>query len=166
MRDELIFSVWSGLSADAEAVSQISKQTGLRKNLIESVIRDHMKRLLFQEGGPEHLLARRLDLERVRHESRVKTIETMNDLIAKALAQTESKLNACDAKSAAVIAGIFTDKALLLSGQPTSRIARMDERFMAPDEMRTKLEAEIKRFAKMQQEAEEIGFKPIDEIAQ
>ena len=63
---------------------------------------------------------------------------------------------------AATIAGIFTDKSLLLSGQPTSRIARMDERFMAPDEMRVKLEAELKRFAKMQQEAEDIGFVPVN----
>lgn len=162
MRDELIFSVWSGLTADDEAIRSIEKQTGMKKSVIETVVREHMKRLLFQEGGAEHLLARRLDLERVRHESRVTTIERMNDLVAKALAQTEARLASCDAKSAATIAGIFTDKSLLLSGQPTSRIARMDERFMAQDEMRAKLEAELKRFAKMQQEAEEIGFQAIE----
>lgn len=162
MRDELIFSVWSGLSADDEAVRSIEKQTGLKKSLIEAVVRDHMKRLLFQEGGAEHLLARRLDLERVRHESRVQTIERMNDIVAKAIAQTEARLASCDAKAAATIAGIFTDKSLLLSGQPTSRIARMDERFMATDEMRVKIQDEMKRFAKMQQEAEEIGFTPIE----
>jgi len=35
-------------------------------------------------------------------------------------------------------AAIFTDKALLLSGQPTSRVARTDERMMSDEELQEK----------------------------
>lgn len=156
IRDEMIFHYWGHLSGDDAAVQKIERITGIKRSIVESTIRDHMKRLLFEEGGAEHLLSRRLELEQVRHQSKVKTIERLHDIVEKALAQTEAKLAATTASQAAVIAGILTDKALLLAGQATSRIARMDERFMSPEEMKAKMQEELSKLQAMSDDEEKL----------
>ena len=91
-----------------------------------------------------------IELENIRYKGRKDQIQTYQRGIAifqfKCIAEAENMTG----MEAGKMAAIWTDKMLLLSGQPTSRISKMDERMMGDAELAKKaqaLEAKIAELA-------------------
>lgn len=141
LKEELIFLMWTEVAGADNPSMELAKKTGLTSTTVDRLIQNHTRRILLEDGGAEMLLRHRLQLEEVRHKGRVETVEIMQNLTVKALARVDQTLHQASAREAATIAGIMTDKSLLLSGQPTSRIARTDERLMNENELKARAKA-------------------------
>lgn len=156
MKEEIVFLMWSDVAGAQNPAAEVAKQTGLKQTKIEQYIREHTRRILLEDGGAEMLLKHRLELEEVRHRGRVETVQQMQDLTVKALVRLSQTIHTANPREAATIAGILTDKSLLLSGQPTSRIARHDERMMNDEQLRERVKEQNERLAAMEDEEQQL----------
>lgn len=138
VRDEIVVWLWTFKRMLPDCRKQMTKSTGLTWMVIEKIIQDHHAEVLGQ-GGALQIIEEQVELQKVRHEGRKLLIEGLWDTAVRARKVLEAKLQTMEPRQAATVMGIAIDKALLLSGQPTSRVARTDERFLTDQELQEKL---------------------------
>lgn len=138
IRAEVIVWLWTFKRLLPDCRKSMERATGLKWGVIEKVIEDHYVTVA---GAPSALqmMEEQVELQKVRHEGRVELINSLWDVSVRAIKVLNAKLQTLEPRQAATVAGIAIDKALLLSGQPTSRVARTDERLMSNEELVGKL---------------------------
>jgi hypothetical protein len=155
-REEITFALLDLCGQNRKKLSQV---TGMKVSAINYLVQ-RKNRALKQAGMEKHRIKHEIDLENIRYKGRKDQIKVYQHGIAifqaKAIAEAENMTG----KEAVTAAAIWTDKMLLLSGQPTSRISKMDERMMGDAELAKKSKALDEKLLKLQ-----ITPKPDEEAA-
>lgn len=124
--------------------AELKRKTGMHKTTAQRLLKAHRAAIEADPDGPAQELSHHTKLEEIRFQGRAQLIDLMFE---GAVRYAEKVVNAVGDKMTAVaaakIAAIFTDKGLLLSGQPTSRVSRTDEKMLTDDE----LEERLKKYA-------------------
>jgi hypothetical protein len=145
LRDELFLVAWDLCGHN---FMELKRRTGMPPNTAKRILKMWKTR----EAKVPQLANARLEtevkLEEIRYQGRKELIEQFWHGARLALERAVSTIAKANHKDAARTAAIFTDKGLLLSGQPTSRVSRVDERTMSDEELQkraAKLDKEVAR---------------------
>lgn len=144
-REEMTFAL---LDLCGQNRKILSRKTGMKVSAINYLVQ-RKNRALKQAGFEEHKIGHEIDLENIRYKGRKDQIQTYQRGVAIFQTKCISEAENMTGMEAGKMAAIWTDKMLLLSGQPTSRISKMDERMMGDTELAKKAKALEAKIAKL-----------------
>lgn len=136
LRRELFFLLYDLCEG---SLYRVKKVCGLHHDAQRKMLRDREQ---MRQGAPEiqELVNQHtVELEEVRFQGRKQLIELFYEGAARGLDRGLREIPDMKGLDAIKTAAIRVDKALLLSGQPTSRIAKTDERMMSDEELQERL---------------------------
>lgn len=130
----IVKSVAAIYNNDRVAIMEV---TGLTRGQVAGCLRIRSK---WEDPRiPEQEIQHKLLLEEQMYQGRKELTDAFLEGARRALDRATSLIPSMTAGQATTTSAVFTDKALLLSGQPTSRVARIEERMMSDEELRDKL---------------------------
>lgn len=136
VRDELFPIVFD---LCGRSYAQLKRKTGMHRSTAMRLLENHRKAVEEAPDGPAQELSTHAKLEEVRFQGRKQLIELCFDGAQKALTHGIAQVGSMKGLEAIKAGAILTDKGLLLAGQPTSRVARTDEKMLTDDELAERL---------------------------
>lgn len=136
LRDELFPIVFD---LCGRSWTQLKRKTGMHKTTAQRLLKARRQAIEARPDGPVQELGHETRLEEIRFEGRKQLIDLCFDGAAKALQHGIERIKDMKGLEAIKAGAILTDKGLLLAGQPTSRVARTDEKMLSDEELAERL---------------------------
>jgi hypothetical protein len=147
LRDEMAYIIY-----DLEGSQLgVQRRTGLSPSTLKRILKERQKAIEETPGMPQVVLGNEIELEEVRFTGRKQLIDLCFDGALKALTAGVARIQDMKPMEQIKAGAIMTDKGLLLSGQPTNRVHKQDERMLSDEELKKKAQEYDQRVAQIRE---------------
>lgn len=137
LREELFFLAWD---LCGQSYAELKRTTGMHHNAVTRLVTKRGKAIRRSPKLAKAVEAGEILLMQDRYQGRRQMIDELNQGALNAIRFGLQKLDKMLPYQAIRAAAVMIDKSLLLSGQPTSRVAKVDERGLTDQQLEKELE--------------------------